>query len=73
MSTLFGRHVFKHSDTIICPHCGRTGVIHWEEGKNADRNLLAIEGAFYERLCKKAPHPIELVCAGCGTAQPVAE
>ena len=55
-------------DEISCPHCGRNGNLHWEraaDGKHDD--LVKIDGGFYERLAKKPPFPIELVCGVCGT------
>jgi len=55
---------------IRCPRCSRTGLIKWEDARVGDdgpRELIAIEGGFYECLQKKAPYSIELVCLGCGT------
>ena len=72
MSSHFGSYV-KHADTIRCPHCGKTGAIIWEdtdEDKGRHRDLIRIEGGFYERLARKTPYPIELVCNSCGTSQP---
>jgi len=56
-------------DEISCP-CGRTGRLHWERAAGGKRDeLVKIEGDFYERLARKAPYPIELVCNGCGATQ----
>ena len=56
--------------TIICPGCGTLGVVTWERyGK--DRTLVSLSKGFYERLSKKKPYPIELVCSECEAAQPV--
>jgi hypothetical protein len=57
------------STNIICPGCGAVGVIIWEtiDGK---RSLVRLSRIFYERLARKTPYPIELVCYDCGTIQP---
>jgi hypothetical protein len=62
-----------HTDQIICPKCGQKGIVLWEDiprGDGIQKEMVKIDGGFYERLSKKAPYPIELVCDGCGTAQP---
>jgi hypothetical protein len=61
----------KYANTISCLRCGKTAVIKWQDAASEDgsRELIAIEGGFYERLQRKKPYNIELVCLGCGTAQ----
>ena len=61
--------VSQVSVNIICPKCRAIGVVVWEQD-GAERSLLSLSSGFHERLSKKAPYPIELVCHGCGTAQP---
>lgn len=57
-------------DEIYCNHCGKHGRLYWENDPHATRQVLVrIDGDFYERIRKKAPYPIELVCNGCGAAQ----
>ena len=69
MSTHFGSYAI-HSNILACPGCGASGALRWEdEPGHGGKQLVAIEGGFYERLAKKAPHAIELVCNGCGTVQ----
>jgi hypothetical protein len=68
---LFGSHHLKYSDTVRCPRCHRTGTIEWEAAAEKNlKELVRINGEFYERVSKKPPFPIELVCVGCGTPQP---
>jgi hypothetical protein len=57
----------QHFDTVVCPKCGKQGSITWDT--DGPKTELADISGFYERLCKKAPYPIELVCNGCGTPQ----
>ena len=59
---------------IECPKCGQKGVVTWEENKyisvdGPEPTLIRLSSEFYERVSKKAPHVIELVCRKCGTAQ----
>ena len=59
-------------DEFHCPRCGKKGCLYWEHahgGQGVRRDLVKIEGDFYERMSKKRPFRIELVCNGCGTAQ----
>jgi hypothetical protein len=60
-----------YTDKIVCPRCGKAGSIIWEEAgyPGEPKQFIKIEGDFHERLAKKSPHPIELVCNGCGTPQ----
>jgi hypothetical protein len=58
----------EFSANIICPKCGTVGVAVWEK-VGAERSLIRLTRNFYERLSKKDPFPIEIVCLGCGTAQ----
>ena len=54
---------------VICPKCGAVGVVLWEDENNEGRSLVSLSKNFYERISKKQPYPIELVCHSCGTAQ----
>ena len=56
------------SNNIICPKCMAVGVVVWELA-GAEQSLVSVTRNFYERISKKAPFPIELVCDRCGTAQ----
>ena len=69
MSPKFGTH-HLHEGKIRC-RCGKVGVIVWEEAPASDggrTEFVKVEGDFYERLAKKPPYPIELVCNACGAA-----
>jgi hypothetical protein len=59
----------QFSINIICPKCGTVGVVVWESAAG-QTSLVRLSNGFYERLAKKDPYPIELVCHDCGTAQP---
>ncbi len=56
------------TDAIRCRACRNTGALVWQETAQG-RQLVRIEGDFYERLVKKAPFPIEIVCNRCGKAK----
>ena len=58
-------------DEFHCPRCGKKGCLYWEraEGRDARHDLVKIEGDFYERMTRRRPFRIELVCNGCGAAQ----
>lgn len=66
----FGRHfIHKETDAIVCRNCGKTGKILWDQVSRAGGSapeLKGIDGPFFERLSKKAPYPIELICRDCG-------
>jgi len=70
MSTHFGTYT-SHSNSLDCPGCGAQGALRWENAPTiyGGQQLLAIEGDFYERLARRKPYAIELVCNGCGTVQ----
>jgi len=70
MSTHFGTYA-SHSNSLDCPGCGAQGALRWENAPSihGGQQLVAIEGDFYERLGRKKPYAIELVCNGCGTVQ----
>ena len=53
---------------IKCHWCGHKGSSLWERTP-AGRQLVNLRG-FYERLAKKAPYDIEMVCDYCNRAQP---
>jgi hypothetical protein len=61
----------QFTNTITCPKCGQQGQETWEEaGQNSslgpDPHLVVRSGDFYERISRKAPYPIEVVCGRCG-------
>lgn len=61
--------VGNYSYTVVCGRCGKPGVILWDEVSRLNvtsRELISIEGPFFERLSKKQPYPIEMVCRACG-------
>jgi hypothetical protein len=71
MSPTFGTHQLLDGE-IHC-RCGKNGSILWEDAPSDGgdhQEFVKIDGDFYERLSKRPPHPIELVCNACGTAQP---
>ena len=68
MLSQFGKYLGHHSDTVMCPKCGNLGTVTWDEVatlRGRERELAGISGNFYERLCKRDPYPIELVCNTC--------
>jgi hypothetical protein len=71
VSTHFGTHSIR-SNSLFCPGCGASGALKWEDMPNGEQELAGIEGNFYERLAKRAPHAIELVCHDCGTVMKAA-
>lgn len=71
MPTHFGMYP-KLSDSVSCRHCGNRGTIVWEDlpaQQGREKELLRIEGDFFERLAPRPPYQIELVCNRCGAAQ----
>ena len=71
MRTRFGTYPHDLTDTIVCPKCGNCGVINWDvvpTTKGPERHFAGLAGDFYERLSKKAPYPIEIVCSACRVA-----
>lgn len=50
---------------LRCSKCGNKGMIIWE-GTGAQKSLVWLSGSFYERLSRKPPYAIELVCVKCG-------
>ena len=70
MKPKFGKYsVREEFDSIKCSCCGKTGTIMWDQVSRARefmREMVGIDGPFMERLSKKPPYPIELVCRGCG-------
>ena len=62
--------VQRHSDTVACNKCGKPGKIVWDDVSRLNNStapeLAGIDGPFFERLSRKAPYPIELVCRACG-------
>lgn len=71
MHQKFGTYsVQQHLESIICRSCGKTGKIVWDDvsrlNKSTIPEMIGIDGPFFERLSRKAPYPIELVCRACG-------
>lgn len=68
------RSMRQHCGEIACRHCGRTGTIIWDDvtrlntlpEQTGTSEPAGIDGPFFERLSRKAPYPIELVCRACG-------
>ena len=58
----------QYKANIICPNCGTAGIIAWETTRG-ERSLISLSRGFSERLAKKTPHFIELVCNNCGATQ----
>lgn len=56
------------SFVITCPRCQEHGVIVWEDA-GGERTLVSLATEFYERISRKSPYGIELVCLKCGTIQ----
>jgi hypothetical protein len=58
-----------HAALVTCPYCSEKGAVIWEEvvhpSEGRIKEMIRIEGGFYERISRKAPHPIELVCGRC--------
>ena len=61
--------VRKFAANIICPGCSSLGVIVWEND-GGRRSLVSLSDGFHERLSKRTPYLIELVCNSCGSTQP---
>jgi hypothetical protein len=53
---------------ILCPACGAVGQSVWEDEKGGPY-LVNLSDGFYERLARRQPYDLEIVCKGCGTAQ----
>jgi hypothetical protein len=58
----------EFSTNVTCPKCKSIGVADWEK-IGAERSLIRLSRNFYERLSRKVPYPIEVVCLECGTVQ----
>ena len=59
----------RYADRIVCRHCGKPGTIAWDDVTRLNVSApepVGIDGPFYERLSRKPPYPIELVCRACG-------
>jgi hypothetical protein len=56
------------STNITCPKCNAVGVAVWEV-VGTERSLIKLTRNFYERISRKNPYPIEMVCNECGTVQ----
>ena len=60
---------------IQCPRCGQKGETVWEENhaissEGPQTSLVSLSSGFYERINKRSPYQIELVCHRCETVQP---
>jgi ribosomal protein L37E len=70
MQKSFGTYsIQQHADAMVCRRCGEAGKIVWDDVTRLNAvtpELAAIDGPFYERLSRKPPYPIELVCRTCG-------
>ena len=72
MSTHSGIYTL-HLKSLACTACGESGALTWEDVPGmGGPELVAIEGRFHERLAKKPPHAIELICGNCGAVQKAA-
>ncbi len=59
---------------LKCHRCGETGTSVWEENTRIgpdgpQTELISPSAGFYERLTRKRPHQIELVCHTCDAVQ----
>ena len=73
MQTQFGTYPHDHTETVTCYKCGACGVVNWDIIQTPDgpkKDFAGLSGGFYERLSKRPPYTIELVCTGCGTPAP---
>ena len=65
----------QFTSAITCAGCGQNGIAVWEENhtispRGPEPTLVSLSKEFYERISKKSPHDIELVCQKCGAVQP---
>ncbi len=60
----------QQSTLMSCPNCGREGAVEWMETQMGQRDIVRIEGGFFERMNNEPPFGIDLVCPGCGATQP---
>jgi len=60
----------QNSEHITCDDCGNSGELFWLTlGPLGTRpEFGGISGRFYERISRKPPYPIELICNCCGKA-----
>lgn len=71
MQARFGTYPHALTDTIQCPRCGTCGVINWDlvqTPQGPRKDFAGLSSTFYERLNKKPPYEIEIVCNCCGVA-----
>lgn len=70
MESKFDNYSIRHhSDAVVCRKCGQAGSVIWDDVSRLNTStpeMTGIDGPFFERLGKKAPYPIELVCRACG-------
>lgn len=68
MSSLENIQSKQLSFQIVCPRCREDGVIVWEDF-DGEPSLVSLTRDFYERISKKSPYGIELVCTNCDMIQ----
>jgi hypothetical protein len=76
MHAQFSTYTIQRTDTVTCHQCGNVGVLKWDcvpIPGGVRKEFVGIVGDFYERLSKKSPHPIELVCTACNVVVQVRE
>lgn len=70
MDPKFATHAdHQHSSSFFCRTCGCSGKIVWEDVSplsNSMPELVGIDGPFFERVSKKPPFQVELICQECG-------
>lgn len=67
--TIHTYSVDHHYNSIICSKCGKRGTVVWDDFSRASDSgpeLVGIDSAFFERIGRKPPYPVELVCRECG-------
>ena len=73
MQSHFGAFSHDHTDTISCPKCRACGVINWDMVQTPDGpkpDFAGLSGNFYERISRKPPYTIEVMCGFCNVAVP---
>lgn len=61
----------QFQNPIRCPRCRQDGTETWEENSQINAHgpqsqFVNRSDGFYERIAKKAPYQIEVVCEKCG-------
>lgn len=62
---------------LVCPRCGKTGTVRWEENENPlhhnmklDRELVSVTEGFAEGTGKDPTGDPEIICTTCKVAVP---